>query len=116
MDCGVQFEESRVTIGKWSEEPVYSGPEQRRSTRVPTDDPAVMTVIGPERSPRLAVRILDASKEGMKLQVPAAMLTGTIIQVHVRDLFVLAEVRYCVPADAVFHAGIRIHDVFPACG
>ena len=119
VDCGIQFEESRVSIGQWvalADEPEYCGPENRRSPRIATDDPAVMTVLKPERSTRIAMRIVDTSKEGMKLRIPHHLMTGTIVQVHVRDLFILAEVRYCIPAGKLFHAGVQIHDVFPACG
>lgn len=119
VDCGIQFEESRLSIGQWvalADEPGYFGPENRKSPRVATDDPAVLTVLKPERSPRIKMRIVDASKEGMKLQVPRELMTGTIVQVHVRDLFILAEVRYCIAAGKAFHAGVQIHDVFPACG
>lgn len=119
VDCGIQFEESRQTIGQCvalAEEPAYIGPENRKSPRVETDDPAVLTILKPERSSRVKIRILNASKEGLKLEVSAALMTGAFVQVHVRDLFILAEVRYCIAADALFHAGVRIHDVFPACG
>lgn len=119
VDCGIQFEESRVSIGQWvalADEPAYRGPENRKSPRVATDDPAVLTVLKPERSPRIKMRIVDASKEGLKLLVPRQLMTGTIVQVHVRDLFILAEVRYCRAVGAAFHAGVQIHDVFPACG
>ena len=119
VDCGIQFEESRLSIGQWvalADEPTYAGPENRRSPRVATDDPAVLTVLKPDRTPRIKMKIVDASKEGMKLQVPRELMRGTIVQVHVRDLFILAEVRYCLRAGALFHAGVQIHDVFPACG
>ncbi len=38
------------------------------------------------------------------------------MQVHVRDVFILAEVRYCLRTGSLFHAGVQIQDVFPACG
>jgi hypothetical protein len=119
VDCGVQFEESLLGIGQWvaqAEESEYDGPEKRKTPRVATDDPAVLTVLKPERSPRIKIRILDASKEGLKLELSNELMIGAIVQVHVRDLFILAEVRYCIPAGALFRAGALIHDVFPASG
>jgi len=110
VDCGIQFEQSRQTVGQ------YNGPEQRKSPRVETHDPAVLTVLKPEQSSRWEIHILNTSKEGMKLQVPFALMIGSIVQVHVRDVFILAEVRYCHRADQSYHAGVRILDVFPACG
>jgi len=119
VDCGIQFEESREAIGQWledAESPEYKGPEQRKSPRLETDDPAVLTLIKPDRPSRVGIRILDASREGLKLSTPCALETGSFVQVHVRELFILAEVRYCIPAGEVFYAGVQIYDVFPACG
>jgi hypothetical protein len=59
---------------------------------------------------------LDASKEGLKLLVPNELMRGMVVQLSVRDLFILAEVRYCRPAGTEFHAGVLIQDVFPAAG
>ena len=119
VDCGIQLEESRRAIGEWNDagnERGYSLAEKRRSPRLETDDSAVLTIIEPERPTRVRVRALDASREGMKLNVPGRLLPGSFVQVYVRELFILAEVRYCVPAGEAFHAGVLIHDVFPACG
>jgi anti-sigma factor ChrR (cupin superfamily) len=114
--CGVQFEESRAAIGQWTPTDEFKGPEKRKGRRVATDDPALLTVLQPERSARVEIRIVEASKDGMKLLIPNKVITGAIIQIHVRDLFIMAEVRYCIPKGAKFHAGVQIQDVFPACG
>jgi hypothetical protein len=110
VECGIQFEQSRLNIGEWT------GPENRKSPRVATDHAAVLTVLKPEQSPRVNMRIVNASKEGLRLLVPHELMTGAVVQIHVRDLFILAEVRYCIPAETAFYAGVEIHDVFPACG
>jgi hypothetical protein len=115
--CGIQFEQSRAGIGQWIAEPrEESGRDQRKGPRVPTDDPAVLTILQPPQAGRIRMRILDASKDGLKLVVPDELIRGVVVQIHVRDLFIMAEVRYCVPAGAEFHAGVLIQDVFPACG
>ena len=120
VDCGIQFEESRLSIGQWvalADEPGYFGPENRKSPRVATDDPAVLTILKPERSPRIKIRIVDASKEGLKLMVPRELMTGAIVQVHVRDLFILAEVRYCIAGrHRRSTPAFKSTDVFRACG
>ena len=116
--CGVHFEESRASIGEWialADQP-DAGAEQRKQLRVATDDAAVLTVLKPERSPRLKMRILDASKDGLKLLLPSELMRGALVQLHVRDRFIMAEVRYCRPAGKAFHVGVQIHDVFPAAG
>ena len=70
----------------------------------------------PDQSPRTKVRILNASKEGLKLEVPNELMRGMVVQVNVRDLFILAEVRHCKRAGEKFHVGVLIQDVFPAPG
>lgn len=117
--CGMRFEESRATIGEWvalADEPDFWGPEKRLHPRVKADEPAVLTVLKPEPSHRIKMRILDASREGLKLLVPQELLRGSLVQLYFRDLFILAEVRNCRPAGTAFHAGVRIQDVFPAAG
>jgi len=117
-DCGVQVEESRVTIGQWvalADEPNYVGPEKRKSPRAATDDPAVLTVLKAEHSPRITMRIVDTSSGGLKLELPRELMTGIIVQVRVGELFILAEVRYCIPDARHFHAGVRIQNVFQLC-
>ncbi|HVO96979.1 MAG TPA: PilZ domain-containing protein [Bryobacteraceae bacterium] len=88
--------------------------ERRKNVRVPTDNPAGLTILGPQPSGRKETRILDTSKDGLKLLVPCELMRGTIVQVHLSNLFILAEVRYCRPAGAAFHAGVLIQDVFIA--
>ena len=61
-------------------------------------------------------RVLDTSKEGLKLFIPRELMKGALIQIHLRDLFILAEVRYCRSFGTGFHAGVLIQDVFAASG
>jgi hypothetical protein len=75
----------------------------------------VLTLISKKPS-RVGVRILDASREGLKLGVPCELAVGSFVQVQVRELFILAEVRYSIPAAEGFYSGVQIYDVFPACG
>lgn len=117
--CGVQFGEPRANMGEWvglAGRSAYSGPEKRRHPRLETDDPAILTVLKPEPSRRIKIRILDASKYGLQLQVPHRLMAGAVVQLHLRDLFILAEVRHCRQAGALFHAGVLILDVFPFAG
>ena len=117
--CGMKFEESRTTIGEWvalADAPDFWGPEKRIHPRVQADEPAVLTVLKPDPSLRFKAKILDASREGLKLLVPQELLRGSLVQLYFRDLFILAEVRNCRPAGTAFHVGVRIQDVFPAAG
>jgi hypothetical protein len=117
VTCGIQFEESRAAIGRWApvEKPIDQG-DKRHRLRFATDDPAVLTVLKPEQPGRTKIKVVDASKDGLKLLVPYQLIAGMLIQLYVRDLFIMGEVRHCIAAGAAFHAGIQIQDVFPACG
>lgn len=115
VSCSTQLADARASIDQRTagvERPERLGGERRKSPRVPTDCPAVLTVLQPERSGHTKTRVLDASKEGLKLLVPDELMGGALVQVHMGDLFILAEVRYCRPVGAAFHAGVLIQDVF----
>ena len=88
-------------------------PERRRDSRVPTDDPAVMRVIRPDCSELSNVRVLDVSKEGLKLLVAQPLDPGSTVQIRLKTVVALAEVRYCVPCGKNYHAGVLILDAFP---
>ena len=116
--CGIQLQEIRTSIGHWAgvEKLPRFGAENRKSVRVPTDDLAVLTILRPEPSGHIDTRVLDTSKEGLKLFIPRELMIGAAIQIHLRDLFILAEVRYCRSFGTGFHAGVLIQDVFAASG
>jgi hypothetical protein len=113
--CGIQLQEIRASIGHWTgvEKLPRFGAENRKSVRVPTDDLAVLTILRPEPSGHIDTRVLDTSKEGLKIFIPRELLKGAVVQIHLRDLFILAEVRYCRSFGTGFHAGVLIQNVFP---
>jgi hypothetical protein len=86
--------------------------ERRSEGRFVTDDPARMRALAPLASQGANVRILDVSRGGFKLLISDLLQPGTIVQVHLKKAIVLAEVRYCVPAEVGFHAGVMFQDVF----
>lgn len=117
--CGLKFEESRASIGEWvalADAPPYRGPDKRVHVRMDADAPAVFTVLKSEPSPRVKARVMDVSPRGLRILIPHEVLRGELVQLYVRDLFILAEVRNCRKAVKGFHAGVLIQDVFPAAG
>jgi hypothetical protein len=116
--CDIQLQEIRASIGHWTgvEKLPRFGAENRKSVRVPTDDLAVFRVLRPEPTGHVDTRVLDTSKEGLKLFIPRELLKGAVVQIHLRDLFILAEVRYCRSFGTGFHAGVLIQDVFATPG
>ena len=84
--------------------------ERRRQPRMPTDDPASIQIITPLSLERMDVRILDVSRNGLKIRTPKLLTTGAILQVRLRDLLIIGEVRYCVQTPDGFYAGLYIQD------
>jgi hypothetical protein len=89
--------------------------ERRRHARVPTDQSASITVIRFPLKP-VGGRVLDASEGGLKLTVSESLESGTLVQVRLANMFVLAEVRYCLRQVIEFHVGIETKDVFEIPG
>ena len=87
--------------------------ERRRAIRISVDDPAEMRVISPDCSDLSNVRVLDVSKEGFKLLVPKPLNPGATVQIRMKTVIALAEVRYCVLCSDGYHAGVLILDAFP---
>jgi PilZ domain len=85
--------------------------EKRREPRFATNDPAFMQSINPLTLGLTPVQVLDVSRQGLKLRIAQDVLTGSEIQVKLKDLFVLGEIRYCVQMGSVFLAGILVEDV-----
>ena len=83
--------------------------ERRRGVRFPVDTPATCIIAG--SSAVDDVRILDVSKDGMKIQIREFCKPGAILAIRLRNVTVIAEVCYCTPAKVGFHAGIRIREL-----
>lgn len=103
-------EVSRLTeqIGELSRrqnDPV--GEERRSEARIPTDDPAIVRLVGP----LIYARVVDASKSGIRLLLSERLNPGAQIQIQMKDIVALGEVRYCSPAGESYQAGIRLIDV-----
>ncbi|HLX44816.1 MAG TPA: PilZ domain-containing protein [Bryobacteraceae bacterium] len=92
------------------------GKDQRRFTRIATDMAASIRMLSPASSGRAHARVLDTSRDGLKLRVPEFLHPGATIQVRVTDTVAFGEVRYCQPAGSAFHVGVQIRDSFPAPG
>ena len=85
--------------------------ERRRERRFVTNDPAIIHSLNSLSPDFTAVQVLDVSRQGLKLRIGRQFLTGSEIQVKLKDLFVLGEIRYCVRVGSFFLAGILVEDV-----
>jgi anti-sigma factor RsiW len=86
--------------------------ERRKNHRVPTDDPARIKLLYPAISEALPARILDVSKEGMKVELSHILEPGATIEVLFKRFVAIAEVRYSIQVGEVYHCGVLIQDVF----
>lgn len=84
--------------------------ERRREVRKPTDEPASIQLLSPLEPARFNVRVLDISRAGLKIRTQRFLSRGVVLQIHLRDMMILGEVRYCVVADNAFYAGLCIQD------
>jgi anti-sigma factor RsiW len=115
--CGAKLDETKAFIEQFAElsgrqvaEP--SLPERRRSQRVPANDPALIKLIHPSVSETLPVKILDVSRDGLKVEVPRLLEAGMTVEIILERSIAIAEVRYCIREGEVYHAGVSIQDVF----
>jgi hypothetical protein len=86
--------------------------ERRRNRRVPSNDPAQIKLIPPTVSEPMEARILVVSKDGFKVEVPQLLEPGTTVQIIMKRIIAIAEVRYCIRVDQRYHAGVSIQDAF----
>jgi hypothetical protein len=89
----------------------HSGIERRREPRVSTDDAALMQVLNPLMDGRLAVRVLDVSRNGLKLKTETQLQRGTLVQIYIKNIVAMGEVRHCERIGDEYYAGVRLDDV-----
>jgi PilZ domain-containing protein len=85
--------------------------ERRAGARFRAADAAIMKVLQPLGAKAAEVQVLDVSQDGLQLRVPAHLQPGSIVQIDLKNTVALAEVRYCVPSEPGFHAGVQLQDV-----
>ena len=86
--------------------------ERRRHPRLATDDPASVQVLHPFSAGIWDVRIVDVSKSGLRAHTPKSLPPGSLIKVRMQYSVACGDVRYCIPAENGFFAGVRLHDYF----
>ena len=86
--------------------------ERRRHPRLATNDPASVQILHPFSAGIWDVRIVDVSKDGLRTYTPSELMPGSLIKLKMQYSVACGDVRYCVPADNGFYAGVRLHDYF----
>jgi len=103
-DCFCQLE--RLSAN----ETVRDGREKRREPRIITNDPALLQILIPFSDEHLDVVILDASKSGLRLLLPTAVMPGSHVQVRMKDSIAFGNAKYCAPATEGFYIGVQLSD------
>ena len=86
--------------------------ERRAYPRIATDEPAVLQVLIPFSRDAWAARIVDVSRGGLRTHTPKPLQPGSLIRVKMQFSIACGDVRYCIPAESGYYAGIRLHDYF----
>ena len=92
-------------------QPAPSGTERRSEPRFACDTQTSVQILRPLSFNRLRGRVVNASKSGVALRLPAALDRGSLVQVRVGTMVMLGEIRYCDKTDQEFTLGVRLEDV-----
>lgn len=95
--------------------PPSSPAERRREPRYPANDPAEITVLGAENSPRFAGTVVDVSRSGLRVEVATPIGKGERLEIVLPDrAIIFGETRYCRRSADGYYVGIVIEDVYYA--
>jgi len=86
--------------------------EKRRHPRLAMDEPATVQMLNPFSIDEWDVRILDVSEGGLRTYTQQLLMPGSLIRVKMKFSVACGDVRYSVPTDNGFYAGVRLHDYF----
>ena len=116
--CAIRASSSDIFLRHMVTQPVTvgSGPEKRRSLRIATDGDAVIQRINPFSTDRLQVRILDVSRDGMRVGSPYLLEPGSTVKIRIKNMIVFGEVRHSRMVGGAYHAGIHLDDGFQMPG
>jgi hypothetical protein len=82
--------------------------ERRREPRIPTDAPAFVLVLNPVGYDRRPARVLDVSRNGLRISSGEFLPPGALIFVRFSGMHVVGNVRYCVGESPAFQMGVEI--------
>ena len=86
--------------------------ERRRFPRFASHDTVKLNLLSSSSQVLPDVQVLNVSNGGLRLLTSQPLATGTLVEIQRGDEIAVASVRYCVPADQGFHAGVRFRGHF----
>ena len=87
-----------------------AGGEKRGYPRVVTNLAATIQGLNPFSIDIWQVRIINVSTGGLRVYAPKSLMPESLIKVKMPYSVACGDVRYCLPADDGFYAGVRLHD------
>ena len=100
----------RELAGLSAKQAIHDGKEKRREHRFVINDPALLQILNPFSGEYSDVAIVDVSKHGLRLHVPAVVMPGSLVKVRIKDDMAFGRARYCEPATEGFFVGVHLHD------
>jgi hypothetical protein len=86
--------------------------DRRVEPRYPSLDEAIMVVASAPDKRRAIVRLLDVSKNGMRILTPRPLDLGEILQLRLSKTLILGIVRNCKERKEGFGVGLEFINVY----
>jgi signal transduction histidine kinase len=86
--------------------------ERRKFPRLKSHDAVKLNLLSSVLQDCIDVQVLNVSNGGLRLWSSQSLAIGTLVEIQRGDEIAVATVRYCVPADQGFHAGVRFRGHF----
>jgi hypothetical protein len=83
--------------------------QKRTEPRFSTEGEGSLQELHPLSLDRQKINIVNVSKNGLGLLSPKAIYPGTIVQLRIKDIVELGNVRYCFASGDGFQIGLRLH-------
>ena len=83
--------------------------QKRSEPRFSTEGDGTIQELHPLSLDRQQIKIVNASKNGFGVLSPKAIFPGTIVQLRIKDIVELANVRYCSASIDGYRIGLRLH-------
>jgi hypothetical protein len=100
------------TLEPVSDRKLILSDERRKFPRFKSRDAVKLNLLSSLSQGSIDVQVLNVSNGGLRLSTSQSLKTGTLVEIQRGDEIAVATVRYCVPAEQGFHAGVRFRGHF----
>ena len=118
--CAIRLVSSNILLRQFAEststEAGGETAEKRRELRVVTTGAGVVQRINPFSRDPIDVRILDVSRNGLRIGSPHFFEPGTTVKVRFAQSIAFGQVRHCRMIGGAYQTGIEVEKVFEVDG